>query len=194
VQSARWLPPGAWQACRATYDIAADEALVLGVDIGGSRSASAVVGCVADDDGVRVACVEVWQGADSVLAASAYVRKLLQTRNVREVVFDPMRFSSEALRLEQEFGVPLVEWNQSEVRMTKCSENLHRLVVEGRLRHPGVHELDLHVANAIAKPTPRGWRLVKSSEVVQVDAVIALAMSAERAEYTPPVVQVLGWL
>jgi hypothetical protein len=194
VQSARWLPPGAWAACRADYEIGPDEALVLGVDVGGSRSATAVVGCVADEDGVRVALVEVWQGSDAVLKASAYVRELLQTRTVREVVHDPMRFSSEALRLEQEFGVPLVEWPQSETRMTRCSEGLHRLIVEGRLRHPGVAELDRHVASAIAKPTPRGWRLIKSSEVVQIDAVIALAMAAERAEFTPPVVQILGWI
>ena len=126
-----------WQACRATYEIGADEALVLGVDVGGSRSATAVVGCVADSDGVRVALVEVWQGADAVLKASAYVRELLLTRTVREVVFDPMRFSSEALRLEAEFGVPLVEWPQSETRMTLCSENLHRLIVEQRLQAPG---------------------------------------------------------
>ena len=194
VQSARGLPPGAWQACRADYEIGADEALVLGVDVGGSRSATAVVGCVADSDGVRVALVEVWQGADAVLKASAYVRGLLQTRTVREVVFDPMRFSSEALRLEAEFGVPLVEWPQSETRMTLCSENLHRLIVEQRLRHPGIGELDRHVAAAIAKPTPRGWRIVKASEVVQVDAVISLAMAAERVEYQPPVVEILGWI
>lgn len=76
--------------------------------------------------------------------------------------------------------------------MTRCSENLHRLVVEGRLRHPGVAELDRHVANAIAKPTPRGWRLVRSSEIAHIDAVIALVMAAERAEYQPPVVEILG--
>lgn len=194
VQSARWLPPGAWQACQAEYDIGPGEALTLGVDVGGSRSATAVVGVVADEDGVRVALVEVWQGSDAVLKASAYLRGLLETRTVREIVFDPMRFSSEALRLEADYGVPLIEWPQSETRMTLCSENLHRLVVEQRLRHPGVAELDRHVANAIAKPTPRGWRLTKSSEVVQVDAVISLAMAAERAEYQPPVVQLLGWI
>lgn len=46
VGSARWLPPGAWAACRAVYEVE-DEPLVLGVDVGGSRSATAVVGCVA---------------------------------------------------------------------------------------------------------------------------------------------------
>jgi hypothetical protein len=195
VQSARWLPPGAWQACRSVYTVEPDEPLVLGVDVGGSRIASAVVGCVADEHGVRVALVEVWQGSDAVLKVSAYIRDLINSgRPIREIVYDPMRFDSEAQRLERDHGIPLVEWPQSESRMTRCSENLHRLVVERRLRHPGVAELDRHVAAALAKPTPRGWRLIKSSETVQIDAVIALAMSAERAEYQPPVVQVLGWL
>lgn len=55
--------------------------------------------------------------------------------------------------------------------------------------------LDRHVANAQAKPTPRGWRLVKSSETVQIDAVIALSMAAERA-CTPAARQprILGWI
>jgi phage terminase large subunit-like protein len=47
---------------------------------------------------------------------------------------------------------------------------------------PGHRELDLHVANAAAKPTPRGWRLVKRSDGAQIDAVIALAMACENAE------------
>ena len=34
-------------------------------------------------------------------------------------------------------GLALVEWPQSETRMTVCSENLHRLIVEQHLRHPG---------------------------------------------------------
>ena len=195
VGSARWLPPGAWQACRAVYDVAPDEPLVLGVDVGGSRSATAVIGCVADDDGVRVATVEIWQGADAVLKASAYIEQLVAAgRPIREVVYDPMRFDSEARRLERDHGVELVEWPQSETRMTVCSENLHRLVVEQRIRHPGDPELDRHVANAQAKPTPRGWRLVKSAEAAQIDGVIALAMAAERAEQHKPVAKVVGWI
>jgi hypothetical protein len=195
VLSARWLPPGAWQECCNIYTVEPDEPLTLGVDVGGSRSATAVVGCVADAEGVRVAVCEVWQGSDAVLKASAYIRELVSGgRSIREVVYDPMRFDSEARRLEADLGLTVVEWPQSETRMTRCSENLHRLVIEQRLRHPGVAELDRHVANAIAKPTPRGWRLVKASDQAQVDAVIALAMSAERVEQAPAPLQVLGWL
>jgi phage terminase large subunit-like protein len=106
-----------------------------------------------------------------------------------------MRFSSEALRLERDHGLALVEWPQSEARMTICSERLHGLVIEQRLRHPGDPELDRHVANAVAKPTPRGWRLVKSADSAQIDGVIALAMAAERASQpAPQPVRLLGWL
>ena len=196
VGSAQWLPPGAWAACRAVYEVG-DEPLILGVDIGGSRSATSVVGCIARDDGrVDVALVEVWQGNDAVLKASAYIEQLVASgRAIREVVYDPMRFESEALRLEREHGLTLVSWAQSEVRMTICSEKLHGLVVEQRLRHPGVAELDRHVANAQAKATPRGWRLTKSAEAAQIDAVIALAMAAERASSPAPApAQLLGWI
>src|SRR4051812_18514806 len=105
-----------------------------------------------------------------------------------------MRFSSEALRLERDHGLTLGEWPQSETRMTIFSERLHGLVIEQRLRHPGVAELDRHVANAVAKPTPRGWRLVKSAEGAQIDALIALAMATERAGAPLPEVKFHGWL
>ncbi len=163
---------------------------------GGSRSATAVVGVVPRDDGrVDVALVEVWQGASAVLEAAGYIQGLVTAgRAIREVVFDPMRFASEALRLERDYGLVLTEWPQSETRMTICSEKLHGLVVEKRLRHPGVEELDWHVAAAVAKPTPRGWRLVKSADAAQIDGVIALAMAAEHA--TQPVAEIRfhGWL
>jgi hypothetical protein len=132
VGSVRWLAHGAWQECRAVYEIDPAAPLVLGVDVGGSRSATAVVGCVPRDDGdVDVALAEIWQGNDAVLQASAYVESLIAAgRAIREVMFDPMRFSSEALRLERDHGLALVEWPQTLTRMTICSERLHALVVE----------------------------------------------------------------
>jgi hypothetical protein len=38
------------------------------------------------------------------------------------------------------------------------------VVAEHRLQHTGIAELDRHIAAAVAKPTPRGWRLVKSGD------------------------------
>jgi hypothetical protein len=73
-----------------------------------------------------------------------------------------MRFEGEAQRLERDLGLTIIEWPQHMTRMTMCWENLHRLVTERRPRHFGHPTLDAHVANAVAQPTPRGWRLVKS--------------------------------
>jgi hypothetical protein len=47
----------------------------------------------------------------------------------------------------------------------------------------------------VAKPTPRGWRLVKPADAAQIDGVIALAMAAERASTPAPApAKLLGWL
>ena len=65
--------------------------------------------------------------------------------------------------------------------------------MERRLRHAGVAELDRHVANAVGKPSPRGWRFVKSAEAAKIRAVIALAMAAERATQPVAPVKFHGW-
>ena len=59
---------------------------------------------------------------------------------------------------------------------------------------PYRRELDKHLTNAVAKPTPREWRLVKSAEAAQIDGADRLAMAAERA--TEPVAKVKfhGWI
>lgn len=94
VHAARWLPPGAWQDCATPYSVDDDEPLTLGVDIGGSRSAPALVGVAGGPDGVRVALVEVrWQGGDAVLKLTRAIEDLLSSgRRIREFVADPMRF------------------------------------------------------------------------------------------------------
>lgn len=127
--------------------------------------------------GLLVALLMFLVFATAGIVATAFIGQLVASG----AVVDPMRFSSEAVGLERDHGVVLVEWRQSEQTMTVCSERLHGLVVEQRLRHPGVAELNRHVANAVARPTPRGWRLVKSAEAAQIDALISLAMTAERA-------------
>ena len=107
-----------------------------------------------------------------------------------------MRFEGEAQRLERAHGVTLVEWPQTATRMARCSEHLHGLVIEQRLRHPGHPALDKHVANAIAVPVHghRAWRLSKSADAAQIDALIALSMAAERASQPRRTPQLVGWL
>jgi hypothetical protein len=106
--AAQWLPHGAWDACRDDYEVEPGESVWLGVDIGGSRAASAVV-AITDD--LRIAAVHVLQGDDSVLAATAAIRELAAHFTIREVAYDPWRYHSEPLRLADD-GLPVVEFPQ----------------------------------------------------------------------------------
>ena len=175
-----WLPAGAWQDCAADYTIEPGEPVWVGVDVGGSRAASAVVWVTED---LRVGC-EVFEGTEAVLAVEERVRRLAGEQDVRAVAFDPWRFQQAALELEQE-RLTMVEFPQSHARMVPASERLYAAIVEERLRHPDDPELNRHVAAAVAKDTPRGWRLDKSDRNAQIDAVVALAMALEAAATTP---------
>lgn len=190
VQEGAWLPAGAWQACAAEdAEIEDGEAVWAGVDIGGSRAASSVV-LVTEDLRVKA---RVWQGDDAVLKVADYVAELAGRYSIREVAYDPWRFRSEALRLE-EAGLPMVEFPQTNVRMVPASERLYAAIVEQRLKHPNDPELNSHVAQAIARQTPRGWRIDKAKESDQVDALIALVMAIDRATQPKRTAQFLGWI
>lgn len=185
-----WLPAGAWQACASdTAGIEEGEQVWVGVDVGGSRAASAVV-LVTED--LRV-LARTWQGDDAVLKVADHCRDLADRYTIRELIYDPWRFRSEALRLE-EAGLPVVEFAQSNVRMVPASEQLYSAIIEQRLKHQNDPALNGHVASAIAKQTPRGWRIDKAKATDQVDAVVALAMAVDRASTPVAPARLLGWL
>jgi phage terminase large subunit-like protein len=143
---------------------------------------------------MRVAEVHIIQGDSAVLEVTDRLLEIAGRRPIAELAFDPWRYQAEALRLERDHGVNAVGFPQSHSRMTAASENLHRVIVEGKLTHPGDPDLDAHVAAAVARQTGRGWRLDKLTKEAQIDGVIALAMACERAEARPEPVRVLAWL
>jgi len=189
VQEGAWLPAGAWQSCAGDAEIIPGEDVWVGVDIGGSRDASAVVIATAD---LRVRAW-TWKGDDSILKVAAFLQELANEFAIREIAYDPWRFKGEALRLE-ELGLQMVEFPQSHSRMVPASENLYAVVVEGKLTHPNDEVLNAHVANAIAKQTDRGWRLTKSHSEDQIDAAVALAMAVERVQEPAERTQLIGWI
>jgi len=190
VAEGSWLPPGAWTACAGEL-AEPDEPVWLGVDIGGSRAASAVVGVTS---ALQVAEVHVFQGDEAVMAVVDKVLDIASRRSVVELAHDPWRFRSEALRLERDHGLQTVEVPMSSTRMGQASENLHSVIVSKRLVHPDHPELNAHVAGAVAKSTPRGWRLNKSADGVQIDAVVALMIAVERADQPAQPARLIGWL
>ena len=161
----------------------------IGVDVGGERSATAVVYVSA---ALHVG-VGIYHGDSGVLEAVDHVRKLAQDYNVRELVYDPWKFGQAAQELERE-GMLVVAFPQHDARMIPASARLHAAVVEQRLTLPDDRELARHASEAIARHSRRGWRIDKPNPRSNIDAIIALAMAVERAEHRPEPVQLLGWL
>jgi hypothetical protein len=191
---ATWLPVGAWAACRDLYTVEDGEEVWAAADVGGRRAASSLVAVTRD---LRVAYVETWQGNESVMQLPPAIRELAERFTLRECAYDPWRFKSEAIRLEEEGIGPMVEFPQSSSRTIPASERLHAAVVERRLRHRAFPELDKHVASAVASQVSggRGWVLNKTDLAEQIDAVICLAMAVDRAEQPAPApVRLLGWI
>ena len=192
VAEGSWLPAGVWTACAGDW-APPDAPVVLFVDVGGSRASTALVGVTLD---LQVAEVRILQGDEAVLQVVDEIIEVAQRRPVIELAHDPWRFRSEALRLSREHGLRVVEVPMSQSRLVAMSENLHGLVVSGRLTHPDHAGLNRQVANAVARQTPRGWRLDKAADSAQIDAVVALAGAVDRAtqqsERQEP--RLLGWL
>jgi phage terminase large subunit-like protein len=185
-----WLPIGAWQKCAdPTAKINPGERIFVGVDVGGERSASAVVWVTED---LRVDC-RVFHGDRAVLECADQARELALTYSIAELAFDPWRFEAPALELAER-GIPVVAFPQSNARMGPASERLHAAIVEGRLSHPDNPDLNAHVRQAVARDTPRGWRIDKLKSRDNIDACVALAIAVEAAENKPAPVELLGWL
>jgi phage terminase large subunit-like protein len=112
AQVGAWLPAGAWQACAGEVEFTAGERIWVGVDVGGERSASAVVYV---NENLHVG-VETWTGDEAVLEVAAYVAELAERYQIVEAVFDPWRAGQMAQEWEQR-GIPAVAFPQSDSRM-----------------------------------------------------------------------------
>lgn len=185
-----WLPPGAWQAAVGAPEFEPGEDVWVGVDLGGSRSSSAVVWVNASG---HVGCA-VYEGDGGPREAVARVRELARELTVREVVFDPWRFAAYAASLSDE-GVLCVEFPQTAQRMCPASETLHRAVTDRELVLPADPVLAQQSAKTIAKASGRGWRIDKANPRDHNDAIVALAMAFERSQAPAPMEpQFVGWL
>jgi phage terminase large subunit-like protein len=184
-----WLPPGAWQTVTGSPEFTPGQDIWVGVDVGGERSASAVVWI---NEHLHVGCA-IYHGDRGVLECVDEARRLAGEFNIRELVFDPWRFGQGAQELEAE-GITVTAFPQSDTRMIPASNALYSAIVEQRIVVPDNAELRQHAAAAIARHGRRGWRIDKAARADNVDAIVALCMALEAAEHKPAEVKVLGWL
>jgi len=188
-RESHWLPPGAWQACVGQPTFTDGEPVWVGVDVGGDKSASAVVWINARH---HVGC-EIFHGDQGVLDCLDLIRELAGRYDLREVLYDPWRFGQAAQELERE-RIVVTAFPQNDTRMVPASLRLYEAVVQQRLVLPDNAELRQHMGNTIARHNRRGWRLDKPSLDQPNDSIIAMCMAVEAMENQPEPAQLLAWL
>lgn len=206
-----WLPFGAWDAC-AEPGLALDPTLPIraAVDLALYNDSTAVV--LAQKQGDRtVLRARIWENPypEGHVLHDAWElnifeveRYLLELREQfpapateidgrlmpgPEFTYDPAYFARSAQLLEGQ-GLAMVKYPQHDSYMIPASQGLYQLVLERKIAHNGDPALARHVGAATADQKPRGWRLTKpKGSRKKIDAVIAAAIAAHRAQEPSPV-------
>ena len=192
VGEGAWLPPGAWSACRGPVDLTPRE-VFLGIDIGGTRAASALVGVTED---LQVPIVRVFHGDEAVLEVTRAVVELAEAGwTIRVLNYDPWRYHAEALRLRDEHGLAVAEFPQSDLAHVPATEGLHAAIVEDASATPATPSSTATSAAAWRSRRRGAGAWTRSDRPSPIDAVVALAMAVESARRRPePLRGRLGWL
>lgn len=205
-----WLPHGAWDACKdAARELDPALPVRVGIDMAYSNDAAAVVCAQKQADGVTVLRARVWENPYAPthsqhahwkinpLEVEAHLRELRETFPVAaseidgevkpgpEFAYDPAWFTRSAPVLEGD-GLAMLEFPQSDARMIPVAQTFYQLITEKQIAHDGDPTLKRHVEHAIVDRRPRGWRISKATVKRKIDACIAAAIAAYRAQEPPP--------
>ncbi len=192
-----WLPAGAWTAAvRPGVELSASDPTALFVDMGRYSDSAAVVAVQTPAEGPRVTralLIEESGGPDRPVdyeLVKAAVRDACVALEVVAVGYDPKYFDQAAQELADE-NVPMELWPQSNERMGRAVPRLRRAIIASSGRDNGeravVHAGDDHrfdrqvVAGRTKDLGEDAFKIVKPSEVVHIDAGVALAGAHELA-------------
>lgn len=168
--------------------VAFDGQVVIGVDIGLKSDCSAI--CVVgkiDSDNLILIDHKLFipdEKRHQVLDLESTVEKTLLHYNkkyrVKKILYDPYQFQRSASTLRKS-KLRMIEFPQTQSNTVEMSETLSDLLHNQRLMIYPDQELRLHLLNAQAKETQRGWRIVKKRQSRKIDLTIALALAVQGA-------------
>lgn len=190
VLQGAWLNHNDWDACTDRREIAAGAKVVLGFDGSFSNDSTALV-AVEVGEKPHVTVFGLWEKPPGVagwrvpiLEVMDSIREACQKYNVVEVACDPNRWSMPMEVLSNE-GLPMVEFGQSNGRMTPATNRFSDLVHEHGLTHDGDLRLSRHVSNTILKKDRNGSRISKehNNSDRKIDLAVAAVMAVERASW-----------
>jgi phage terminase large subunit-like protein len=208
---ATWLPPGAWNQCLdPAIELDPAQPLHVFIDASLNNDSTAIV-AAQKQAGRTPQRAWIWENPYPITSPlrsfwtvpmNEVKDKLRELRReypipackiddeIRpgpEFSFDPAYFGSEARELDGE-GLAMVKFDQTDARMVPASMTYRRLIVEGAIAHDGDPAFAQQINNAIAQP--KGYSKFRISKphgsARRIDACVAGAVSAYRAEEPPP--------
>jgi len=157
------------------------------VDASHKRDHTAVVVVAWDKDAKRVRLVahRVFKPStknpiDFERDVEEEVLRVHRAYRLKTCRYDPWQMQASAQRLSRQ-GVPMEEFPQTNDRLTAIGQNLYDLVEGRNIDLYRAKDLRDAASKAIAKETPRGWRIAKEKAVHKIDLIVALAMAAHAA-------------
>ena len=180
VAEESWLSdhPGAWAACKGTWDIAGHEPAVLSVDMALKRDSVAVAEVRLLDDGRMAVTARIWYPADGQIP-HLEVFDYIAARAVelglafRGVAYDPRYFQLPAEQLERDHDLVVIQFDQTPQRMAPACGMTYDKILAAQIVHDGDPELASQVKAAVKKQWERGFTLQKSKSRRHIDAAVA---------------------
>lgn len=122
----------------------------------------------------------------------AQINEIVDTYDVRKIGYDPWNATQLAQQLQDDDGLPMLQFRQGYASMNEPSKEFERLLMSEQLRHGGNPVLSWMASNATAKTDPSGNikpDKAKSSE--KIDGIVAsimavgLAITTENNTFSP---------
>jgi phage terminase large subunit-like protein len=199
-----WLPTGAWRQLRADdVEVPVGAAIYVGIDAAYSGDTTAVVFAWVDPDGRIHWRAKVWSTLrrnpahvyvdeptlDNEQLVEPYVHELGRKYRIREIVFDPEYFTTEAKHLAHA-GYTIAAIYPQSGDMSDAVRGARRAVDEGKVAHDGDPVLSAHVESSQGVKRWRGTKefdaIDKPSRDVRIDACTAAVMANWRALVAEP--------
>ncbi|MGO1049792.1 hypothetical protein [Crossiella sp. CA198] len=187
----RWVPmtedswlkdhPSAWASCEGPWSSSDSNPWVLSVDMALKHDSVAVARVELLPDGRIAVTTIIWTAEKSKdqrinhAVVWDYIREHARGPGFRGVVYDP-RFFEVPARLLEDAGVPVIQFDQTPVRMSPACGLTFDLILAATIVHNGDEELAAHVLSATKRLQERGFTLSKGRSKRHIDACIAMCM------------------
>lgn len=192
-----WIPSDAWDALELkNREIIHGEDTILSFDGAFSNDSTAIVAWYLGGEKPHLEIIDLWElpemDADPMWSVPiAEVEKTLvdtyrdPSISVREVVFDPARWSRTFMLLDEE-GMPVISYPNSAERMVPATQKFYEAVMNQSFTHNGDERLARHIANTVTKTSSRGIMVAKATNKRKIDAAVAAIFGYDRATAPKP--------